>query len=100
MINVVNKHTYAGSNGHYIGRPSVLGNPYDLMKYGREGCVALYKLWLQGKMKEDTTQLRELLVILGKHKAGTVDLVCYCAPLECHGDIVKKAVEWLMEQGI
>ena len=31
MITIVNKHQ--GSNGVYVGRPTVLGNPYTLKVY-------------------------------------------------------------------
>lgn len=63
----------------YIGRPSKWGNPFVIGPNGnRAQVIALYREWI---MKQ--TQLLESLGELrGK------DLVCYCAPLPCHGDIL------------
>jgi len=67
-------------DGVYIGRPSKFGNPFEIGKDGdREEVIRKYKGWIlnQPELVEDAK--RELK---GK------DLVCWCAPLACHGDIL------------
>jgi hypothetical protein len=45
MITIVNKHH--GRSGVYVGRPTVLGNPYTLQVYTRTDAIARYRLWLR-----------------------------------------------------
>lgn len=65
----------------YVGRPSKWGNPYSIGKDGnREDVIAKYKKWL---MAQDQLPLLFCLSELrGK------DLVCWCAPLPCHADVL------------
>lgn len=61
----------------YIGRPSKWGNPYRVVQYGRPESIALYEEYLVASgLVDDIEELR------GK------DLVCWCAPLPCHGAIL------------
>ena len=46
MIRIENKKTYRGE-GVYIGRPSLIGNPYRIGAHGtREQVIARYREWL------------------------------------------------------
>lgn len=67
----------------YIGRPSVWGNPYPLRsgaaKWERDECIESYVRFLDIHPELKEKARRELK---GK------DLVCFCAPLACHGDIL------------
>src|SRR5262249_30543458 len=46
MIRVENKRTYRGA-GVYIGRPSLLGNPFEIGVHGeREDVIRFYRQWL------------------------------------------------------
>ena len=45
MITIVNKHH--DSSGVYVGRPTVLGNPYTLEAYTRTYAIARYRIWLR-----------------------------------------------------
>ena len=45
MITIVNKHH--DSSGVYVGRPTVLGNPYTLEAYTRTDAIARYRIWLR-----------------------------------------------------
>lgn len=64
----------------YIGRPSKWGNPFKIGRDGtREETIAKYAGWLDGMVFNKQLDLDELI---GK------DLVCWCAPLPCHGDIL------------
>ena len=79
-------------NAIYIGRPSFWGNPFVIGEDGdREDVLAMHALWLKDLWRNDighdqfASRLQELL---GK------DLVCWCAPLPCHGDTLRKAALW------
>ena len=79
MPKVHNKHkNTAPPDAIYIGRGSKWGNPFIIDKHGsRNEVIAKYKEYILGK-PELLAQLHE---IKGK------DLICYCAPQACHGDI-------------
>jgi hypothetical protein len=35
-----------------------------------------------------------------QHKAGhQLKLSCYCAPLSCHGDVIIRCIQWLLNEG-
>lgn len=64
----------------YIGRPSKWGNPfYVSSQRPREEAVRLYREWISHQPK-----LREA----AKNELKGKDLVCFCAPLACHGDVL------------
>lgn len=63
----------------YIGRPSKWGNPFIIGKDGtRAEVIEKYEHYIRKnkKLMEDLWELK------GKN------LVCFCAPLACHGDIL------------
>ena len=105
MIKVVNKYKHKPTDDDvYIGRGSHLGNPYTSIKHkhtkaqevcnSREESVAKYEAYINQKIKEKDLQIcRSLNEIYKKAKNGNVNLVCFCSPKLCHGDIVKKIVE-------
>lgn len=65
----------------YIGRPSKWGNPFVIGKDGtRKQVIAKYREWVlqQPRLMRDLPELR-----------GKV-LGCWCAPKECHGDVLKE----------
>ena len=83
MPSVLNAR-HAGKRPHptavYIGRPSPWGNPFAVGKDGtREEVIARYIGHLQ--------QNPELVDRIRVELAGK-DLVCWCAPAACHGDIL------------
>lgn len=96
-MQVVNKKTHpTGPNDVYIGRPSVLGNPFVIGRHGdRAQVIAQYRRWLWGKLEAKDPQVLAALRAL-KPEAN---LVCWCAPEPCHGDIVVRAAEWLRKEG-
>lgn len=72
----------------YIGRPTKWGNPFLLGKDGsREEVIEKYVLWLKTQPGLVADARKELA---GKH------LVCWCAPLACHGHVLVKVAN---EQG-
>ncbi|KKL72439.1 hypothetical protein LCGC14_2084930 [marine sediment metagenome] len=82
MPKVLNKRTDTiPPDAVYVGRPSKWGNPF-LVRHGSRGkVIALYADWLDGMVFNERLNIDELR---GK------DLVCWCAPLPCHADILLK----------
>ena len=78
MPRVYNKHhKNAPKDAVYVGRPSKWGNPYAISgEITREKAVEYYRQHVRGKEEAIRTELR------GR------DLVCFCAPLACHADIL------------
>lgn len=63
-----------------IARPTKWGNPFKIGRDGtREQVIEKYEAWLMANPKLLDAARRELR---GK------DLLCYCAPLPCHGDVL------------
>ena len=94
---VVNKKTFRGV-AILIGRPSVFGNPFSHLNCSRAEVIVpdrytaimRYASWVvTGKdpeIKMPPTSIREAI------RRGELDkqlpLMCFCAPLACHGDIL------------
>ena len=50
-VEIKNKKTYSGP-GYYIGRPSPLGNPFEIGRDGtRDDVIAKYALWLAKELE-------------------------------------------------
>ena len=76
------------ANAVYIGRPSIFGNPFVIGKDGtRDEVIAKYEAWLRSKPQ---------LVAAAKRQLRGKDLVCWCAPLRCHGHVL---IEVANEEG-
>ena len=68
------------SNAVLIGRPSKWGNPFVIGRDGdRAEVVRKYDQWLRAQPE---------LVAAVKSELRGKDLVCYCAPAQCHGDVL------------
>lgn len=64
----------------YIGRGSVFGNPFEIGNDGsRAEVIEKYRNWLDSQ-----PEVIELFINELKDK----DLVCFCKPAACHGDIL------------
>lgn len=93
MITVTNSsHSF---NDYYIARPSALGNPYEVEQYGRSKAIDLYIHYILDKIiTKDRDVCDALNDIYKMEKAGEeINLKCWCKPLNCHGDIIKKIIE-------
>ena len=93
MCSVVNR--YKEPYDVYIGRGSLLGNPYKINEATgntRDVVIAKYKNYLWQQIKTGRVSLDYLRSLNGK-KLG-----CYCKPLACHGDVIVDAVAWAMQQ--
>ena len=90
---VLNKHKHGIPVGAvYIGRGSKWGNPFVIGPDGtRDEVVRLYKSLLWAGIENGSVTIPELLELHNK------DLVCFCAPLACHGDVLTKAAAWAFQ---
>lgn len=93
MCRVVNKRWEP--HQVYIGRGSVLGNPFPINEDigdTRDAVIKRYRLWLWKQIGDGKISIAYLRSLNGK------TLGCYCAPLPCHGDVVVEAVKWAIDQ--
>lgn len=97
MIQVLNKADQKESTWDdvYVGRNSPLGNPFKVKHSDeRAECIERYKDWLCLKIfKKDPEIRQQLNTIVKKHLEGNVNLMCWCKPMACHADFIKKIVE-------
>jgi hypothetical protein len=102
-INIVNKHWHKPTDHDiYIGRGSPLGNPYSHMDgtkalykvVTREEAIEKYREWLERTRLNDPVLAAMLHEMRRAHLDGhDINLVCYCAPARCHGEIIKELLE-------
>lgn len=79
MPRVWNKRE-AGAQGVYIGRPAKWGNPFVLGKDGdRDEVIARFEAYLMANPQ---------LVEQARQELKGKDLICWCAPQACHGDVL------------
>lgn len=95
MITIKNKKIYKGA-GYYIGRPSVLGNPFTVAEYGRGNCIELYRKYLWEEIQKPTSKVaKEIFDLAEITREKDLILVCWCSPNLCHGDVIKNCIEWI-----
>lgn len=79
-MKVLNKRDSA--DGVYIGRPSKFGNPFVIGRHGsRDQVIEQYEKWLRSQ---------PALVAAAKRELKGKSLVCWCAPMACHGDVLMR----------
>jgi len=81
----------------YIGRPSVLGNPFEISEHRgitRTGVIREYREYLREHIIQGNQQMcAELLRMHNALKEGDIALECWCAPMMCHGEVIKEYLE-------
>jgi hypothetical protein len=90
---IKNGRVYDGP-GEYVGRPSLLGNPFEIGKDGtRDEVIVKYDHWFT-KQLQSSVQLQEKMIQLSNQleKERSLTLVCWCAPRNCHAEIIKKTL--------
>lgn len=104
---VVNKKTHKPTaKDVYIGRPTVLGNPYTSKELDKtkaeyqcatpEESVLKYGHWLKAQVDLGNRQIMDALLAIPRD----ANLVCWCHPNPCHGDMVVKALKMLEKRGL
>ncbi len=89
----------------YIGRGSVMGNPYHHKESNHpqalykvdtvEEAIEGYESYFQNcYFSTDEGFRRQVQKLIDRESNDqNTNLVCYCAPDKCHGDVIKKFVE-------
>lgn len=104
VINHREKSTYQrlGWKIIYVGRPTILGNPF---KSGRDGtrdevCDA-YMEHLRRSWRSNTQVRNKLKGIARLVESGQrIALQCYCHPKRCHADEIAKAIEGIISKEV
>jgi len=90
--------------GEYIGREnktfgvkeSPLANPFPLKKEcERDNIIGLYEIWLtQNVLRIENSPARTELNRLKKiyEETGKLNLVCWCFPRRCHGEVIRDEI--------
>lgn len=92
---VFNKHKNPPADAIYIGRGSAYGNPFVMGQHGdRQTVVKLFSDLLDKNLAEGKIHPDQIKALHGKN------LVCFCAPLACHGDVLLAKAKELMEQSM
>ena len=109
MISVVNvRRTRRGV--HYVGRAcggfaaSALANQWRRQVVGgKEQAIQRYREWLNrvvraGVLGESCPAWEELVQLVELHKQGVaIQLGCWCAPAPCHAEVVREAIQFLVD---
>ena len=97
-ITVTNKYKMGATQegDFYIGRGSPLGNPYKIAPggYSRKQVLDLYKKWFQQQWDQNNPDVKFAISQIHHRYMRKLPsrLICFCAPLPCHGDIIKKFI--------
>jgi hypothetical protein len=93
------------SRGEYIGREnktygvkeSPLANPYPLKRESeRDGVIESYAKWMNLNLSDPFSnpvkeEIERLKVIY--REKGELNLVCWCFPRRCHGEVIREVIE-------
>ena len=67
----------------YIGRPSILGNPFSIHgTHTRQNVIKKFEQYARRRMATDE-EFRAAVKACHNQVLG-----CWCAPLACHGDVI------------
>jgi hypothetical protein len=81
-----------GARGIYVGRPSPLGNPFAMRhETERDQVIRDYEDWLAEQLLDPSSREMSRLAALARRQ--DLCLVCWCAPLPCHADVIKRTIE-------
>lgn len=110
-LQVVNRHTFAGPRDQsyvYVGRGTPLGNKWSHVgntaaqfRVGsRVEAVDRYREWLWQEIQRGTGPAFATLQELKSRAVNgeKLSLACSCTPQLCHGDVIKGAIEHLVQR--
>jgi hypothetical protein len=114
MLTIINGKQvgFVGIDRIYIGRAnryyglgaSVLANPFFIGADGtRAEVIEKYRCWLwhhvkaglAGQKNQVFAEVMRIAKLVSQGKK--VELSCYCAPLSCHGDVIARCVQWIVD---
>ena len=97
VVTVVNKRYR--QRGVYIGRPSIFGNYAEGSAESlaaRRKHVQAYADYFELRIEQDPEFLAAMQNLVQQAiRDGYLDLQCWCAPLQCHGDVHQR---WIINQ--
>lgn len=102
-IKVVNMKTHKPTpNDIYIGRGSPLGNPFTHLPLNkttafihvdtRNDAVEKYREYIVKEILNSCSIQKAVEEIKCKAREGDVNLVCWCMPKLCHGEILSRLI--------
>jgi adenine-specific DNA-methyltransferase len=111
-LQVINRYTFTGAKDNsylYIGRGTPLGNNWthvtghtqaQFVVGSRQEAIDNYRHWLWNEIKSGKGQAFDALKAIQDRvtQGEKVNLACSCKPEACHGDVIKGAVEYLVQQ--
>ncbi len=98
---IMNKHNGRCAHGHFVARPSTLGNPYALTARETRGAtIARYRHWLRREWVKHGAVRAALYRLAQEYvQTGSLYLVCWCAPKPCHAEVIRDAVLGIVRRG-
>jgi len=88
MPKVLNKRTdKIPPEAIYVGRPSKWGNPY-IVQADMKGHLAFAAHRTAVKLYQEYIKKHPELIKAAQEELREKDLVCWCAPLPCHADVL------------
>lgn len=104
VYNIKTEDHSSDPNCYYIGRPSILSNPFthdgkrsSLAKLSfktRDEAIDAYEKYFQVMIETNEEFKQAFNEIYEKYKSGEdVYLGCFCKPNRCHGDIIAKELQ-------
>lgn len=101
MVRVMNKRTYSG-DGHYVGRPSPLGNPFTMRgEHERLDVCKRYATWLKAEFDKPGVVHTTVMELYYEYRlTGALTLICWCAPKACHAYVIAGMLDKMIELNI
>lgn len=104
LARVVNKNNHRARDGEldlYIGRPSLLGNPFPIDgDHARKDVLEMYEVYILKQLREEAPLRRLVTSVASELRYGAnVNLVCFCKPEACHGDFLAGLLNDLARKG-
>jgi uncharacterized protein DUF4326 len=95
-IKVINRKRDGIPDGAaYVGRPTILGNPFKIGEDGtREEVIAKYETYFRERISKD-----ERFRVAVEKLRGREILVCWCAPKPCHADVIARYLHESSDSG-
>ena len=88
------RYVYIGRRMPRVRGDGYFGNPFRLTKgVLRESVMAEFEAYARKRIEEDPEYRQRVGELTGK------TLVCWCAPLSCHGDVLARLASELAASG-
>ena len=82
----------------YIGRgrggiPGNFGNPFSIGRDGtREEVIEKFRVYFKERLQNNIAVRAAFNGLVYHASVGDLYLVCWCAPLACHGDVIRELI--------